>query len=154
MKLFALDAATGIERWVFDPYSEEGTPSVFGVSRGLAYWEDGDDKRLLFGAGPFLYAVDASTGIPVNSFGDGGHIDLRESLDHDRTGLFWSINTPGVVYKDLYIIGGRVAEEQPSAPGHIRAYNIRTGEREWIFTPSHTQEKLDTRPGRKMLGNA
>jgi len=133
LKLFAVDAATGIERWVFDPYSEEGTPSVFGVSRGLAYWEDGDDKRLLFGAGPFLYAIDASTGIPVNSFGDGGHIDLRQSLDHDRAGLFWSINTPGVVYKDLYIIGGRVAEEQPSAPGHIRAYNIRTGEREWIF---------------------
>lgn len=133
LKLFALDAATGAEHWVFDPYAEEGSPSVFGVSRGLAYWEDGDDKRLLFGAGPFLYAIDITTGIPITSFGDGGRIDLRESLDRDMTGLHWSINTPGVVYKDLYIIGGRVAEEQPSAPGHIRAYNIRTGERAWIF---------------------
>ena len=133
LKLFALDAATGTEQWVFDPYAEEGAPSVFGVSRGLAYWEDGEDKRILFGAGPFLYAIDTATGIPVASFGDGGRIDLRNDLDHDRTGLFWSINTPGVVYKDLYIIGGRVAEEQPSAPGHIRAYNIRTGERAWIF---------------------
>ena len=133
LKLFALDAATGAERWVFDPYSEEGAPSVFGVSRGLSYWEDGDDKRVLYGAGPYLYAIDIATGIPITSFGDGGHVDLRESLDRDMTGLHWSINTPGVVYKDLYIIGGRVAEEQPSAPGHIRAYNIRTGERAWIF---------------------
>ena len=158
LKLFAVDAATGKEHWVFDPYGEEGSPSVFGVSRGIAYWEDGGDKRILFGAGPYLYAIDATTGIPVNSFGNGGRIDLRESLDHDMTGLHWSINTPGVVYKDLYIIGGRVAEEQPSAPGHIRAFDIRTGERAWIFhtIPHPGEYGYDTWPedGWERLGGA
>ena len=132
-KLFALDAATGKEQWVFDPYAEEGAPGEFGVSRGLAYWEDGDDRRILFGAGAAVYAVDALTGIPISSFGDGGRINLLESLDHNTVGLFWTLNTPGVVYKDLYIVGGRVSEGLPSAPGHIRAFDIRTGEREWIF---------------------
>ncbi len=133
LKLFALDAATGAHIWTFDPYSDANEPPVFGVSRGVAHWEDGDDKRILFGAGHRLYAIDAITGTPVASFGDDGFVDLQESLDHDMTGLFWAMNTPGIVYKDLYIVGGRVAEEQPSAPGHIRAYNIRTGERAWIF---------------------
>ena len=133
LKLFALDAATGEERWVFDPYEDANEPSVFGVSRGVSYWEDGEDRRILFGAGPRLYAIDAISGEPISSFGNNGFVDLREGLDRESTGTFWSMNTPGAVYKDLYIVGGRVAEEHPSAPGHIRAYDIRTGERAWIF---------------------
>lgn len=133
LKLFALDAATGTHLWTFDPYADDDEPPVFGVSRGVAYWEDGADKRILFGAGHQLYAIDATTGMPIATFGNNGFVDLQENLDHDMTGLFWAMNTPGIVYKDLYIVGGRVAEEQPSAPGHIRAYNIRTGERAWIF---------------------
>ena len=133
LKLFALDAATGEERWVFDPYADANEPSVFGVSRGVSYWEDGEDRRILFGAGARLYAIDAETGVPIPSFGGNGIVDLREKLDRDSPGTFWSLNTPGVVYEDLYIVGGRVAEEHPSAPGHIRAYDIRTGERAWIF---------------------
>ena len=133
LKLFALDAATGTHQWTFDPYADDNEPPVFGVSRGVAYWEDGADKRILFGAGHQLYAIDAITGTPIATFGNNGFVDLQENLDHDMTGLFWAMNTPGIVYKDLYIVGGRVAEEQPSAPGHIRAYNIRTGERAWIF---------------------
>ncbi|MEZ4702827.1 MAG: PQQ-binding-like beta-propeller repeat protein [Rhodothermales bacterium] len=133
LKLFALDAATGAEKWVFDLYAAGDAPSVFGVSRGVAYWESGDDRRLLYGAGHRLFALDARTGLPIPSFGSGGFVDLREGLDRDAAGTFWSLNTPGVVYQDLYIVGGRVAEELPSAPGHIRAYDIRTGERAWIF---------------------
>ena len=133
LKLFALNAATGEERWVFDPYEDGNLPSVFGVSRGVSYWEDGEDRRILFGAGHRLFAIDAATGRPVPSFGAEGYVDLREGLDRESAGTFWSLNTPGAVYQDLYIVGGRVAEEHPSAPGHIRAYDIRTGERAWIF---------------------
>ena len=132
-KLFALDAASGEEQWVFDPYQASGQPSVFGTCRGIAYWQDGDDKRILFGVGQDLYAIDATTGQPVSSFGNNGSVDLRQGLDRDPTGTFWSLNTPGIVYQDLYIVGGRVAEEHPAAPGHVRAYNIRTGELAWIF---------------------
>ncbi len=132
-KLFALDAASGDEKWVFDPFARSGEPGIFGVSRGVAYWEDGEDKRILFGVGHELYAIDASTGEPIPTFGNAGAIDLRQGLDRDPTGTFWSLNTPGVVYKDLYIVGGRVSEDHPAAPGHVRAFNIRTGERAWIF---------------------
>ena len=133
LKLFALDAASGKELWSFDPYEGDNVPSVFGVSRGLSYWKDGDDERLLFGAGMHLYAIDSKTGKEVDSFGNAGKVDLREGLGRDVTGLFWALNTPGVVHKDLYIIGGRVAEELPSAPGYVRAFNVRTGELAWTF---------------------
>lgn len=133
LKLFALDAATGAHRWTFDPYADEGTYSFFGVSRGVAYWKDGDDRRILFTAGSTLYAIDARTGQPLPSFGKGGAVDLREGLDRDMTGLYISANTPGALYEDLYILGGRVAEEHPSAPGHIRAFDVRTGAIAWIF---------------------
>ncbi|MFK7848485.1 MAG: PQQ-binding-like beta-propeller repeat protein [Rhodothermales bacterium] len=132
-KLFALNAASGEEIWSFDPYASSEEPSVFGVSRGVAYWADGEDKRLLFGVGHQLYAINATTGEPIASFGTDGFVDLRQGLDKDPTGTFWSLNTPGIVYEDLYIVGGRVAEEHPAAPGHVRAFNIRTGERAWIF---------------------
>ena len=133
LKLFALDAATGESRWVFDPFAEEGAYSVVSVNRGVAYWAEGEDKRILFTAGPFLYAIDAGTGQPISTFGTNGKVDLREGLDRDVTGLTVSANTPGSMYNDLYIIGGRVSEEQPSAPGHIRAFNVRTGAIAWIF---------------------
>lgn len=132
-KLFALNASNGEEQWVFDPTAQYDVEGKYGLSRGVAYWEKGGDKRLLFGADHFLYAVNASNGEPVSSFGDNGRIDLRDGLDHDMSGKYWRLNTPGVVYNDLYIIGGSVAENLPSAPGHIRAYDIRTGERVWIF---------------------
>lgn len=132
-KLFALDAASGEAHWVFDPFAEMGAPGLLGVSRGVAYWEDGEDRRILFGVGHELYAIDAATGRPVASFGNAGVVDLRQDLDRDPTGTFWSLNTPGVVYQDLYIVGGRVSEDHPAAPGHVRAYDIRTGERAWIF---------------------
>ncbi len=148
LKLFALDAATGVERWVFDPFAEEGTYSVVSVSRGVAYWEDDADRRILFTAGPHLYAVDVATGQPVPTFGQAGRVDLREGLDRDVTGLTVSANTPGVVYRDLYIVGGRVAEELPAAPGHIRAFDVRTGARVWIFhtIPEPGEYGYDTWP--------
>lgn len=133
LKLFALDAATGEPKWTFNPFDETETSSVFSVNRGIAYWEEGEDRRVFFTAGSDLYAIDAGTGQPISSFGKDGKVDLREGLDRDMTGMFISANTPGALYKDLYIISGRVAEEHPAAPGHIRAFNVRTGERAWIF---------------------
>jgi quinoprotein glucose dehydrogenase len=133
LKLFAIDAATGESRWTFDPNEGEEAPQGFGISRGVSYWEEGDDRRLLFGVRYRLYAIDADTGEPVASFGHDGYIDLADSLDQDTAGLSWSLNTPGVVFEDLYIVGGSVSERLPAAPGHIRAYDVRTGERAWIF---------------------
>ncbi|MFT4855145.1 MAG: quinoprotein glucose dehydrogenase [Algoriphagus sp.] len=134
LNVFALDAGTGIEVWRFDPFEVLGGENSWaGTNRGVSYWEDGEDKRILFGAGNWLMAVDALTGEPIPSFGEGGKVDLRKDLDTEREDFLIVANAPGVVYKDLLIIGMRLSEGLDAAPGHIRAYNIRTGKREWIF---------------------
>ncbi len=140
LKIFALDAATGVRKWEFDPFAprpgEARTdgPTSLGVSRGLTYWADGDDARILMGAGPYLHALDARTGTPIETFGDGGRIDLRDGLDADTTGLSVLSNTPGSIYKDVIIVPTRLSEGPGrAAPGHIRGFDVRTGKRRWIF---------------------
>lgn len=134
LNVFAVNAASGAEVWRFDPFQVLGGENSWaGTNRGVSYWEDGNDKRILFGAGNWLMAVDAETGEPILSFGDQGKVDLRKGLDTEREDFLIVANAPGVVYGDLLIIGMRLSEGLDAAPGHIRAYNIRTGKREWIF---------------------
>ncbi|MHA7131729.1 outer membrane protein assembly factor BamB family protein [Algoriphagus namhaensis] len=143
LNIFALDAASGTELWRFDPFEVLGGENSWaGTNRGVSYWEDGDQKRILFGAGNWLMSVDAITGEPDLAFGEGGKVDLRKGLDTDREDFLIVANAPGVVYGDLLIIGMRLSEGLDAAPGHIRAYDIRTGERKWIFhTIPHEGEK-------------
>ncbi len=136
LKLFALDAATGVQKWVFNPAGNtNATPSSFGMnnSRGVTYWEDGDDKRILYCAGSNIYAINAENGQPVTSFGNGGKVDLHNDLGRDAKEMYVTATTPGIIYKDLYIIGSRVNETADAAPGHIRAYDVHTGKLKWIF---------------------
>ncbi len=133
LKVFALDAATGEPRWVFDPFDDEYDLFGAGVNRGVTYWEDGGDRRIFFTGASRLYAIDAGRGVAIETFGDGGSVDLREGLDRDIGELFIASNTPGVIYDDLLILPTRVSEGVRSAPGHIRAFDVRTGERAWIF---------------------
>ncbi len=131
--LFALDATTGEALWRFDPFAGESGAGSLGVNRGLAHWKKGDDQRILFGAGSFLYAVDTDTGKPIETFGTQGRIDLKKGLGRDVDNLSYLANTPGVVYGDLIIMGGRLSEGLPAPPGHIRAYSVITGKLVWRF---------------------
>lgn len=134
LKLLALDAATGRELWRFDPFAADGGRGAAGVNRGVAFWADGADRRILFTAGRHLHAVHAATGRPVPAFGDGGRVDIQRDLGRDVSRLPVSATTPGVVFGDLLILGSRVSEGPgPVAPGHIRAYDIRTGRLAWTF---------------------
>ncbi len=134
LKVFALKAATGEPLWTFDPFAEGTQQSSLGVNRGVVYWQDGDDKRILFAAGPRLYALNAKTGHPVPEFGENGSVDLRDGLGRDARKLHVRSNTPGAIYRDLLILGTLVSEGPgPSAPGHIRAYDVRSGKVRWIF---------------------
>ena len=132
LKLVALDAASGKEKWRFDPWN--GARGR-GVNRGVTYWAgaDGRERRIFFVAGPFLYAIDVAHGQLVRSFGRDGKVDLREGLDRDVFFLNVSATTPGIIYRDLLILGSIVGENPGSAPGHIRAFDARTGARRWIF---------------------
>ena len=143
MKMFAVDAATGKQIWVFDPKTyiavdtnEQKRLSMqfTNTGRGVTYWTDGkDDKRVFYTAGPYLICINAVTGKAVNTFGNNGRIDLHDGLGRDVKDRYITSNTPGVIYKDLLILGTRVAEDATAAPGHLRAYNVVTGKQEWIF---------------------
>ena len=135
IKVFALDAATGREKWSFDPFAgNAGDPQAVGVNRGVTYWASGGDRRILFTAGPRLFALDAATGKPIPTFGEKGSVSLLTGLDRDVTGLYVMSRTPGTIYKDLLILGTVVSEGPgASAPGHVRAYDVRTGKIAWIF---------------------
>jgi quinoprotein glucose dehydrogenase len=135
LKLFALDAVSGKLIWTFDP---AGTTTVrnwsMNVCRGVAYYRGSEtDQRLFFSAASSLYCIDALTGKPIDSFGDHSRIDLHHDLGRDVSELYVAGTSPGVVYKDLLIIGDRVAEQADAAPGHIRAYDVHTGRLRWIF---------------------
>ncbi len=134
LKLIALNGATGAQVWRFDPFADGAGNSSLGVNRGVVCWGSGDEKRILFTAGSYLYAVNTASGELASEFGEGGRVDIREGLGRDISGLHVLSNTPGSVYGDLLILGTRVSEGPgPSAPGHIRAYNARTGELTWTF---------------------
>jgi quinoprotein glucose dehydrogenase len=129
-RIFALDAATGKRLWQFDPGVENSQPS-----RGLSYWTDGHEARLFAGVMNYLYALDPATGQPLPHFGRNGRIDLRMGLRPDENYQQQSIalTSPGLVYRDLIIVGGRNPETHPAPPGDIRAFDVRTGELRWTF---------------------
>jgi quinoprotein glucose dehydrogenase len=131
LKVVALNAATGDPKWVYDPWNGQGAR---GVNRGVTYCDATGYPRLFMVAGNFLHAIDARTGRRVESFGHQGQIDLRDGLDRDVFYLSVGTSTPGVIFQDLLILGSTVGEgPTPTAPGHIRAFDVRTGKRRWIF---------------------
>lgn len=127
-RVIALNAATGKLLWKFDPAVHGWQPA-----RGLAYWSDGKDKRILAGVMDSVYALDADTGEPISTFGESGRIDLRKDLGRDPETQSIALTSPGVVYKDLLIVGGREPETLPAPPGDIRAYHVRTRKLVWSF---------------------
>lgn len=131
LRVIALDAITGKLRWSFNPFGQ-GRPSG-RRNRGVAHWSDGRQSRIFITAGHYLHSLDAATGTPDAAFGDKGRVDLREGLGRDPQRINISASTPGVVYKDLLILGSATGESHPSAPGDIRAFDVRTGKIRWTF---------------------
>jgi len=127
-KIVALNAATGKLLWTFDSGMEG-----HGPNRGLSYWANGDDRRIFAAVRSYIYALQASTGKPIPAFGKDGRIDLRENLGRDPEQQSIVLTTPGIVYKNLLIVGGRTPEALPAPPGDIRAYDVRTGALQWTF---------------------
>lgn len=133
LKLFALDATNGDLIWSFDPFENNYNMFGMGVNRGLAYWSDQGERRIYYCAGNYIHAVNATNGELVGSFGEGGRVDIRKGLGDAAEDKFVVANSPGVIYDSLFIIGTRVSEAMGAAPGDIRAFNVHTGNLEWIF---------------------
>ncbi|MBL9190427.1 MAG: DUF1080 domain-containing protein [Opitutaceae bacterium] len=130
----ALDPRTGREVWRFDPapFSPSKAPTYLR-NRGVTYWKGPGGARIFHYVRDRVYALDATTGALIPSFGRGGWIDLREHLGVDPAGVVLEMTTPGAVYKNLLILGSRVNESYDAAPGHIRAFDAVTGEFRWIL---------------------
>ena len=131
LAVVALRADNGALLWRFDPFENRTRESH--VNRGVVYWADDHDTRIFFTAGRRLYSLDARTGKPDRVFGDLGSLDLAAGLGRDVAGAYLVATSPGVIYKDLLIQGDRVGEGEGSAPGDVRAYDVRTGRIRWIF---------------------
>lgn len=151
-RVFALDAATGEEKWVFDPHTAQNDsgpplvsePRVPGLCRGVAYWEESAEKntcarRIFKGdmAGR-LYAIDADTGLACEDFGESyGHPGYVSANDFDNSGEgWWSITSPPAVIGDLVVAGAAVDDKLTNAnDGIVRALDARTGKLRWAFNP-------------------
>jgi glucose dehydrogenase len=127
-KVIALDAVTGKLLWKFDAGINGSQPV-----RGVSYWTDGEHGIVLAGVMNYLYALDAATGKPLQAFGEDGRIDLRKGLGGDYREQSIVLTSPGVVFKDLVIVGGRNPEAPPAPPGDVRAFNVHTGKLAWAF---------------------
>lgn len=160
LKVFAVNAENGKELWRFDPFVRD--EPQYHSNRGVVYWEDGDDKRILFTAGSYLYAINAENGKLLPTFGNKGKVELHEGLGtnigHDLKDLMVISTSPGVIFKDLLILGSRVSEFGDAAPGHVRAFDARTGKMRWIFhtVPQPGEFGYDTWPkdAYKFIGGA
>ena len=135
-KVIALDAASGRLIWKFDSGVRSNQPA-----RGVTYWTDGKESRIFATVSNFLYAIDASTGKAIPTFGEQGRVDLRKELRGDYLQQSITPTSPGIVYKDLYIIGGR--NPRPvRAPGDIRAFDVHTGAIRWTFRHHSTPWRI------------
>src|SRR6058998_145342 len=135
----AIDARTGRTLWVHDPKIwVHGTPANFGyVHRGVSYWGDGRSARVLIGTGNgYLLALDARTGAPIRSFGRDGRVDLVEGLGRPVDRRWYSVTSPPLVAGDVVIVGSSIQGwpmRPDMPPGHVRAFDVRTGAPRWIF---------------------
>ena len=133
----ALHPGTGRAKWTQTPL----TPGVQGLMSGGAHWGvsvwgRGADARIFTTRGPYLFALQASDGRPVASFGDGGKVDLNVGLGPLMQTFRWS-GVP-LVARDVVVIGSSMLEQDSARrrsgpPGDVRAYDVRTGALRWTF---------------------
>ena len=138
-QIAAIDPTSGETLWSHDPALYlEGRPAVHGfLTRGLAYWTDGEAERLLYAGGRvYLLSIDAKTGEPDPDFGRGGRVDLKQGLGRTIDARRYTVSSPPVVVGDVVVVGSAMTEGtgyQEAPPGHVRGYDVRTGRMQWIF---------------------
>ncbi len=136
----ALDATTGVVAWYDMPPGRDPVTERGSAKRGVAYWSDGSDARVLAVLGSDLVALNAKTGERIAEFGAGGQVDLIQGFDDARVVTFRWQSAP-IVVNDVIIIGSFIGDivshtmpalkEMP--PGDVRGFDVRTGEQLWIF---------------------
>ncbi len=143
----AIDALSGEQIWVFDTgsWTRGRHPNFNNNHRGVAWWSDGLSSRILMPANDgVLWSLDAATGLPDPDFGDNGRLDLKQGLGREALiGQYGAVSAPTVV-RDTVVVGSSISDG-PTArdnmpPGHVRGFDVRSGEQKWIF---HTIPQAD-----------
>ena len=146
----ALDPGTGAEAWTHDPGTARwGRPGIFGfATRGLGYWSDGEDERILLCTGDsYLVALDPATGRPIESFGDNGRTDLTQGSRRPLIRHLVNCSAPPAIIGNVAVIGNQIADGPPGRSarsggpnwkdnwpvGDVRGYDVLTGKRLWTF---------------------
>ena len=138
-QIAAIEPTTGETLWSYDPgLYLEGRPAVHGfLTRGLAYWTDGEEARLFYAGGrTYLVSVDAKTGEPDATFGRNGRVDLKRGLGRTIDPSQYAVSSAPLVAGSTVVVGSAMTEgtgRQEAPPGHVRGYDVRTGEMKWIF---------------------
>ena len=138
-RVAALDPGTGAVKWMFDPEAYKlGRPVNAGWQhRGVSYWHDGTRGRIFIGTGTMeIFALDAETGKLVESFGDGGKMDLLEGLHPDTARRYMGHNAPLAIANGVIVVGSAIFDSptSPNMPaGHVQGIDAKTGERKWVF---------------------
>ena len=138
-QIAAIDPTSGETLWSFDPVLYvDGRPAVHGfMTRGLAYWTDGEQERLLYAGGrTYLLSVDPATGRLDPEFGRGGRVDLKRGLGRTIDPSLYAVSSPPIVVGDVVVVGSAMTEGtdfREAPPGHVRGFNVRSGEMQWIF---------------------
>jgi quinoprotein glucose dehydrogenase len=140
-RVVALDPRSGREIWSYDPraYEDGQVPNGMGfVHRGVAAWRDTatGKLRLLISSRYRLIELDAATGLPVETFGNHGVVNLLDGLPWPVNPKHYTNTSPPIVYRDLVIVGNGVADRliyRQDPPGDVRAYDVRTGRQVWSF---------------------
>jgi quinoprotein glucose dehydrogenase len=138
-QIAALDSTTGQTLWTYDPRAYSGgMPVNFGfLQRGLAYWADGKESRIISGtADGYLVALNAKTGQPVDSFGRRGRVDLTEGLDRPVSRSLYGVNSPPIICKNVIVVGSTIMDSpvtNPMPPGDVRGFDVQSGKLLWTF---------------------
>jgi len=138
-RVSAINGETGEELWMFDTRGwEAGRPANLGYnSRGVAYWTDGQQERILaLSNDAYLWSIDAKTGQLDTSFGDQGKVDLAQGLGREINRQAYTMMSAPLIFEHLAVVGSSIHDGpqfQEAPPGHVRAFDVRTGEMAWIF---------------------
>jgi quinoprotein glucose dehydrogenase len=138
--VLALDPKTGAQVWSFNPnlLARGANPPNSGfVHRGVSYWSNKDDERILLATGDFyLTELDAKTGLPVSSFGENGTVDLLKDLRREARRELIGVSSPPAICADVAIVGSSITDfvDKNNTPvGDVRGYDIKTGKLLWTF---------------------
>ena len=145
-QVVALDATSGELLWSFDPQAYLSGYSISPLGyhhRGVAYWSDGTESRILFATNDgYLHSLNANTGLPDAAF-RGGRIDMtdgipradRELLDYSGAVPLGTVSPP-IVVGDVLVVN-QITSNRPHykerPPTWVRGYNIRSGQLIWTF---------------------